>query len=60
LLWDVWGYDENIRTRTLDVHIGRLRRKLEIDTAAPAMIVTVPSVGYRLQSRSAEAHRSAA
>lgn len=48
LLWDVWGYDENIRTRTLDVHVGRLRRKLEDDPRHPRLIVTVPSVGYRL------------
>jgi DNA-binding response OmpR family regulator len=60
LLWDVWGYDENIRTRTLDVHIGRLRRKLELDSRHPCMIVTVPSVGYRLQSPTDTAHRTAA
>jgi two-component system OmpR family response regulator len=60
LLWDVWGYDENIRTRTLDVHIGRLRRKLEADSRHPSLIVTVPSLGYRLQAPASIAERSAA
>jgi DNA-binding response OmpR family regulator len=60
LLWDVWGYDENIRTRTLDVHIGRLRRKLGVDAHRPCMIVTVPSVGYRLQSGADVTHCTAA
>ena len=49
LLWEVWGYDESIRTRTLDVHIGRLRRKLEDDPHNPKLIKTVPSLGYRLE-----------
>ncbi|MCD6351882.1 MAG: response regulator transcription factor [Armatimonadetes bacterium] len=48
LLWEVWGYDERVKTRTLDVHIGRLRRKIEDDPHNPRLIVTVPSVGYRL------------
>lgn len=50
LLWEVWGYDESIHTRTLDVHIGRLRRKLGDDPARPFLIVTVPSVGYRFEA----------
>lgn len=50
LLWEVWGYDENIRTRTLDVHIGRLRRKLGDSAAHPTLLVTVPSVGYRFET----------
>lgn len=48
LLMRVWGYDSGIRTRTLDVHIGRLRAKLEPDTRRPQYILTVPGVGYRL------------
>ena len=54
LLLRVWGYGEGIRTRTLDVHIGRLRAKIEHDTRRPRYIHTVLNVGYRL-SLSAEA-----
>jgi two-component system response regulator MtrA len=48
LLLKVWGYDARIRTRTLDVHIGRLRAKIESDTRHPQRILTVPGVGYKL------------
>lgn len=48
LLWEVWQYPEGIRTRTLDVHIGRLRGKLEEDRKNPQIIHTVPGVGYKL------------
>lgn len=48
LLRSVWGYDEQIVSRTLDVHIGRLRKKVESDPSAPDLIQTVPRVGYRL------------
>lgn len=48
LLLRVWGYDSSIRTRTLDVHIGRLRAKIEADTRQPRYILTVPAVGYKL------------
>lgn len=48
LLLKVWGYDSSIRTRTLDVHIGRLRAKIEHDTRDPRYILTVPGVGYKL------------
>jgi len=60
LLWEVWGYDESIQTRTLDVHIGRLRRKLGDDAAKPFFIVTVPSVGYRLDAAARSLRTAAA
>ena len=48
LLSEVWGFGEGINTRTLDVHIGRLRRKIDGADAGASRIDTVPRVGYRL------------
>lgn len=48
LLLNIWGYGDQIRTRTLDVHIRRLRKKLGDDRAR--CIQTVFGVGYRFQS----------
>src|SRR5262249_20935216 len=47
LLKDVWGYSEDTFTRTVDVHVGSLRQKLESDPKQPCMIVTVPGLGYK-------------
>ena len=42
----VWGYEYQGDTRTVDVHIRRLREKLELDPAKPRWIVTKWGVGY--------------
>jgi DNA-binding response OmpR family regulator len=44
LLSRVWGYDQSIETRSVDVHVGRLRAKLG---AAGPQIETVVGIGYR-------------
>jgi two-component system response regulator RegX3 len=50
LLARVWGYANHmeIETRTVDIHIAKLRRKVETDAASPAAIITVRGAGYRL------------
>lgn len=49
LLKEVWGYgNADINTRTVDVHLSELRRKLEEDPANPQYILTVRKAGYRL------------
>jgi len=48
LLQEVWGYQESVISRTLDTHVGELRRKLEEDPARPRHILTVRKTGYRL------------
>jgi len=48
LLREVWGYHESVCSRTLDTHIGELRRKLEDDPTRPRHFLTVRKVGYRL------------
>jgi DNA-binding response OmpR family regulator len=47
LLDEVWGYDSNPITRTVDNHIVKLRQKIEADPSNPQHIVTVHRVGYR-------------
>jgi DNA-binding response OmpR family regulator len=50
LLGEVWAYaNPDVETRTVDVHVAELRRKLERDPANPQHIVTVRKKGYRLQ-----------
>ena len=46
----VWGGDYVGDTKTLDVHIKRLRAKLEDDPAAPARITTIRGLGYRFEA----------
>jgi DNA-binding response OmpR family regulator len=47
LLDKVWGYEVEIDTRTVDVHVRYLRQKIESDPASPRYIETVRGVGYR-------------
>jgi DNA-binding response OmpR family regulator len=48
LLREVWGHAPDVQTRTVDIHIVELRRKLEPEPARPRHIVTVWKTGYRL------------
>jgi DNA-binding response OmpR family regulator len=49
LLDEVWGYQADVVSRTVDTHVAELRRKLEPEPAAPRYILTVRKAGYRLQ-----------
>lgn len=51
LLGEIWEMHGEVNTRTLDVHIGRLRQKVEKSPATPELIITVPGVGYRLRGQ---------
>jgi two-component system, OmpR family, alkaline phosphatase synthesis response regulator PhoP len=51
LLDKVWGYEVEVDTRTVDVHIRYLRQKVEPDPANPTYIETVRGVGYRFSNR---------
>lgn len=50
LLHKVWGYAKNLdlETRTVDIHIAKLRRKIEADAKNPEHLITVRGGGYRL------------
>jgi len=56
LLRLVWGYDTGSFTRTVDMHVASLRKKLEKDPAVPEMIVTVPNAGYKFVRPSKTVH----
>jgi two-component system alkaline phosphatase synthesis response regulator PhoP len=47
LLKQVWGYQGAPNTRTVDVHVGQLRQKLEINPKAPRHILTAHRAGYK-------------
>jgi DNA-binding response OmpR family regulator len=49
LLKEVWGHQAEVMTRTVDIHVAELRRKLEDDPSTPKHILTVWKAGYRLQ-----------
>lgn len=48
LLNNIWGYDENPTTRTVDNFIVRIRQKIETDPNHPKIILTIHGVGYKL------------
>lgn len=52
LLHRVWGYHQSmdIETRTVDIHIAKLRRKIEPNAKEPKVLLTVRGAGYRLMS----------
>jgi len=52
LLEHIWGHDYFGSTRTVDMHISRLREKIEDDPAAPTFIQTVRGVGYKFKAPS--------
>ena len=54
LLAKVWGYARNldIETRTIDIHIAKIRRKIETDPKQPENLITVRGAGYRLVTQS--------
>jgi DNA-binding response OmpR family regulator len=48
LLENVWGLDADTLSRTVDVHIAGLRKKLETDSRYPRLLLTVKGAGYKL------------
>jgi two-component system alkaline phosphatase synthesis response regulator PhoP len=50
----VWGQDTYVEPRTVDVHIRRLRMRIERDDANPELICTVRGVGYKFNERALE------
>ena len=49
LLSVVWGYQQDVSTRTVDLHVSELRAKLEPNPARPVHIITVRKSGYRFE-----------
>ena len=47
LMEEVWGYSSNVNTRTLDMHVARLRKKIETNPDKPHYLQTVRGLGYK-------------
>ncbi|MFN8177288.1 MAG: response regulator transcription factor [bacterium] len=47
LLDEVWGYEQTPFTRTVDMHVAKLRKKIEDDPAQPRFLLTVHGLGYK-------------
>jgi DNA-binding response OmpR family regulator len=52
LIQEVWDYEYVGDQRVVDVHIGQIRKKIEIDAAQPILIQTVRGVGYKFEAPS--------
>jgi two-component system OmpR family response regulator len=50
LLREVWRYEADVTSRTVDTHVLELRRKLEHDPSQPRHLLTVRKTGYRLDA----------
>ena len=49
ILDSVWGYESDVESeRAVNVHVRRLREKVELEPSRPSLILTVPGIGYRL------------
>ena len=48
LLDEVWGYEADVYSRTVDQHVATLRRKIEADSRHPRHLLTVHGMGYKL------------
>lgn len=50
LMMEVWGYNADVNTRTLDMHIVRLRKKIEDNPDSPQYLQTVRGIGYKFSN----------
>ncbi|MFD1629522.1 response regulator transcription factor [Pseudopedobacter beijingensis] len=50
LMMEVWGYNSDVNTRTLDMHIVRLRKKIEENPDRPEFLQTIRGVGYKFNA----------
>lgn len=50
LIQEVWDYEYVGDQRVVDVHIGQIRKKIELDSSQPSLIQTVRGVGYKFEA----------